>query len=45
MKITPTRYFSSEVDPYAIKLAKANFPDIEHIGSVLDVTVNNTAVM
>lgn len=37
MGITPKRYFSSEVDTYAIKLLSDNFPDIEHIGSVEDV--------
>ena len=40
MGITPTRYFSSEVDPYAIKLSSANFPDIVHIGSVTGVSVH-----
>ncbi len=28
------RYFSSEIDPYAIKIAKANYPDIVHIGDI-----------
>lgn len=27
-------YFSSEIDPYAIKQTKINYPDIIHIGSV-----------
>ena len=31
-------YYSSEIDPYAIKIAQANYPDIVHIGSVTDVT-------
>ena len=41
MGITPTRYFSSEVDPYAINLASANFPDILHIGSVTQIEYFN----
>ncbi len=28
------RYFSSEIDPYAIKITRANYPDIVHIGDV-----------
>jgi len=31
------RYFASEVDKYAMKVAKANWPDIEHIGDVCGV--------
>lgn len=38
MGITPKRYFSSEVDKYAIKLLSDNFHGIEHIGSVTDVS-------
>jgi len=30
-------YFASEIDPYAIAVAKHNFPHIQHIGSVIDV--------
>jgi DNA (cytosine-5)-methyltransferase 3A len=30
-------YFASEIDPYAIAVAKHNFPYIQHIGSVVDV--------
>ena len=30
-------YFASEIDKYAIKVAKANWPDITHIGDVCDV--------
>ncbi len=31
------KYFASEIDPYAIAVAKHNFPHIKHIGSVVDV--------
>lgn len=31
------KYFASEIDPYAIKIAKKNYPDTIHIGSVTDV--------
>lgn len=30
-------YHASEVDPYAIKVARANFPDIHHLGDVREV--------
>lgn len=30
-------YFASEVDPYAMKVAKHNFPNIKHIGDVTKV--------
>lgn len=32
------KYFASEIDRYAIQVAKKNFPDTIHIGSVLDVS-------
>jgi DNA (cytosine-5)-methyltransferase 3A len=35
--IPVARYVASEIDPNAIKVAKANFPDIEHIGDVCKV--------
>lgn len=31
------KYFASEVDKYAIEIAKKNYPDTIHIGSVTDV--------
>lgn len=34
-------YFASEIDPYAIKVSKANYPDIKHIGCVTDVKAEN----
>jgi len=30
-------YFASEIDKYAIKVTKANYPNTKHIGSVVDV--------
>lgn len=30
-------YFASEIDPYAIKVAKDNYPDIIHIGDVTKI--------
>ena len=30
-------YFASEIDTYAIEIAKKNYPNTKHIGSVLDV--------
>ena len=30
-------YFASEIDPYAMAVAKHNYPHIQHIGSVVDV--------
>lgn len=32
------KYFSSEIDKYAIYIAKKNYPDTIHIGSVCDIT-------
>jgi DNA (cytosine-5)-methyltransferase 3A len=34
-------YFASEIDKYAIKVTKANYPDTKHIGSVVDVKGEN----
>lgn len=31
------KYFASEIDKYAIKVAKKNYPNIKHIGSVVNV--------
>ncbi len=33
-------YYASEIDKYAIQISKKNYPDIEHIGSVVDVKKN-----
>ena len=32
--ITPTRYYSSEKDPHAMKIANKNFPDIIQLGDI-----------
>jgi site-specific DNA-cytosine methylase len=34
--IETDEYFASEIDPYAIRIAKKNFPDTIHLGDVLD---------
>lgn len=35
--IPVTNYYASEIDKYAIKVSKANYPDVKHIGSVTEV--------
>ncbi len=35
--IIPNNYFSSEINISAIKISGRNFPDIEHLGNVIDV--------
>lgn len=35
--IPVTNYYASEIDKYAIRVSKANYPDIKHIGSVTEV--------
>ena len=35
--IKVNNYFASEIDPHAIKIAKKNYPNTKHIGSVVDV--------
>lgn len=34
-------YFASEIDEYAIKICKQNYPNTTHIGSVVDIKANN----
>jgi DNA (cytosine-5)-methyltransferase 3A len=34
--ISVAEYYASEIDPYAIKIAKKNHPDIKHIGSITE---------
>ena len=34
-------YFASEIDEYAIKVAKANYPDTVHLGDVRDVRADD----
>jgi len=38
--VTPRRYFSSEVDKYAIQITQKNFPDTIQIGDVRDIAKN-----
>ena len=35
------KYYASEIDKYAIEVARANYPDIIHIGDVCNVTVED----
>jgi site-specific DNA-cytosine methylase len=35
------KYFASEIDKYAIKVAKANYPDMVHLGDVRDVKADD----
>lgn len=35
------KYFAAEIDKYAIKVAKANYPDMVHLGDVRDVSAND----
>ncbi len=39
--ITPSSYFASEIDKNAIKVSKANWDDITHIGDVTKVSYSN----
>jgi DNA (cytosine-5)-methyltransferase 3A len=34
-------YYASEIDKYAIQIAKKNYPDTIHIGNVVDVKAND----
>jgi DNA-cytosine methyltransferase len=34
--VTPNKYYASEIDKYAIKVAQANYPDTVQLGSVTD---------
>jgi len=36
-----TNYFASEIDKYAMKVAKANYPDIHHLGDVRSVITDD----
>jgi site-specific DNA-cytosine methylase len=38
-------YFASEIDKYAIKVAKANYPDMIHLGDVRDVKTADSRLM
>ena len=37
----PCRYYASEIDKYAIKVAKENYPQTIHMGSVTDLSWND----
>ena len=37
----PVEYIASEIDPYAIKVHKNNFPDTKHIGDVTKISGEN----
>src|SRR5690606_18520798 len=39
--IKVNKYFASEIDPYAIKIAKKNWPDIIHIGDITKVSFSD----
>ena len=39
--ISVDKYFSSEIDPYAIKITRANYPDIVHIGDIKSISSMN----
>ena len=38
------KYYSCEVDPFAIKVSKANYPDIIQLGDVKDLTWNDSSL-
>ena len=33
--ITPTRYYASEIDPFAVEVTQTNFPDTVQLGDVV----------
>lgn len=39
--ITPGKYFSSEVDPYATRVVREKYPVIDHIGDVKNIHYNS----
>ena len=39
--INVNNYFASEIDENAIKISKANYPNIKHIGDVTEITEDN----
>jgi DNA (cytosine-5)-methyltransferase 3A len=40
-EIEVENYFASEIDDYAIKMCKQNYPNTKHIGSVVDVKASD----
>lgn len=43
--IPVTSYYASEIDKYAMKVAKRNWPDIVHIGCVTNVAVKDLPIV
>ena len=39
--ITPTKYFASEIDQYAMKVTQTNFPDTIQLGDVTKVNADD----
>lgn len=39
------KYFASEIDKYAIQIAKKNYPDTIHIGSVTDISYKDWYIL
>lgn len=39
--ITPTNYFASEIDKYAMKISNKNYQEIKQIGSICDIKGEN----
>ena len=37
MGVKVDKYYASEIDPYAITVAAHNWPETQHIGSVVDI--------
>jgi len=37
LNIPITNYYASEIDKYAIKVSKENYPDIIHLGDIKDI--------
>ena len=36
-----TKYYASEIDKYAIQIAKKNFPQMEHVGDVTELSATD----
>ena len=41
LNIPITNYYASEIDKYAIKVSKENYPDIIHLGDIKDVKASD----
>ena len=42
--VSVDRYYSAEVDPYAIKIANKNHPDIIQLGDITDIDLNKQTI-